>query len=363
MEYPRRVLLPAVVAILAGQTTGATAADECTQTSAPIATDRPDVTNSSVVVPVGSLQNENGANVSRRGGVDIFDGTNSRWRLGIAPCFEVLIDLPNYVGTFRGAGDSGFGNVAPAFKWQISPVPGKVDLSMTIGAGLPTGALAIAGPGVQPYLQFPWSVELGRGWAITGMVTNFFTPANPVNKYSNQSTFVIEKEIGERSFLFIEYVGDFPVNGGTSQLFNSGGGYRITDTRQIDFHLESASTVIRPRIFSAWAIRFGWTGCSNRGCEHHAAKCVTATNQAPPDRAMRPRPSRGDAGTAAVWKITARNLARNRRPRRKRPDLCRVSGEVGPTRSAAEPLARVPAMNAINLKKLIEFPQHDCRPV
>ena len=237
MKYPRSLCLPAVAAALAWHIDTSAAAEGCTQPSAPIATDRPDVTNSSVVVPVGSLQNENGINVSRRTGADIFDGTNSRWRLGIAPCFEVLIDLPNYVGAFRGAGASGFGDVAPAFKWQISPVPGKFDLSMTAGAGLPTGARAIAGPGVQPYLQFPWSVELGAGWGISGMVTNFFMPADRVNKYANQSTFVIEREFGERSFLFVEYVGDFPLSGGASQLINSGGGYRITDTRQIDFHI------------------------------------------------------------------------------------------------------------------------------
>jgi hypothetical protein len=234
LKYLGTVLVPAILAFVSH---AAAAAGECTETSAPIATDRPDVTNSSVVVPVGSLQNENGANVSRRDGADIFDGTNSRWRLGLAPCFEVLIDLPNYVGAFRGPGPSGFGNVAPAVKWQISPVPGKFDLSMTVGAGLPTGARAIAGRGVQPYVQFPWSVELHDGWAITGMVTNFFTPDDPVNKYSNQSTFVIEKEFGERWFLFAEYVGDFPLAGGAAHLFNSGGGYRITDTQQIDFHI------------------------------------------------------------------------------------------------------------------------------
>ena len=99
----------------------------------PIETDRPDITNSSIVVPVGSLQNENGINVSRRDGADVFDGSNSRWRLGIAPCFEVLIDVPNYVGTLRGSGASGFGDVSPAVKWQVSPSPGKFDLSVTVG--------------------------------------------------------------------------------------------------------------------------------------------------------------------------------------------------------------------------------------
>jgi hypothetical protein len=48
---------------------------------------------------------------------------------------------------------------------------------------------------------------------------------------------VIEKEFAERAFLFVEYVGDYPVHGGSSQLFNTGGGYRLTETRQIDFHL------------------------------------------------------------------------------------------------------------------------------
>src|SRR5579871_2095348 len=93
---------------LASSRTFAADAQGCTQPSNPIETDRPDTTNSSIVVPVGSLQNENGINVSRRDGADIFDGTNSRWRLGIAPCFEVLVDVPNYVGTLRGTGASGF---------------------------------------------------------------------------------------------------------------------------------------------------------------------------------------------------------------------------------------------------------------
>src|SRR5438270_8259165 len=98
--------------------TPSVAAQECTQTSAPIETDRPDTTNSSVVVPVGSFQNENGFNISRRDGARVFDGTNSRLRLGIAPCLEVLVDVPTYVAPIRGSGASGFTNVVRAVKWQ-----------------------------------------------------------------------------------------------------------------------------------------------------------------------------------------------------------------------------------------------------
>jgi hypothetical protein len=50
-------------------------------------------------------------------------------------------------------------------------------------------------------------------------------------------TLVLEKEFTERSFLFVEYVGDFPGDGRGGQLINSGGGYRIDDHQQIDFHV------------------------------------------------------------------------------------------------------------------------------
>jgi hypothetical protein len=128
-----------------------------------ISTDRPDVTNSSLVVPAGSLQIENGVNFSARDGDRFVDGTNTRLRTGIASCLEFLVDTPTYFANVRGPKSSGFSDVAPALKWQISPVPGKVDLSAVFGVALPTGSASIAGRGAQPYLQFPWSWELRSG--------------------------------------------------------------------------------------------------------------------------------------------------------------------------------------------------------
>ena len=98
-------------------------ADQCPARDSPIATDRPDVTNSSLVVPQGSFQSENGINFSQRGGSHEFDGTESRLRWGVVPCLEVLVDLPTYFAPLRGSLNSGFTNVIPAIKWQTSPVP------------------------------------------------------------------------------------------------------------------------------------------------------------------------------------------------------------------------------------------------
>jgi hypothetical protein len=212
-------------------------ADSCPSTKDEIDTDRPDVTNSSLVVPAGSLQSENGINLSQRDGGRLVDGTNTRLRAGISNCLEFLVDLPTYVANVRAPQNSGFSDVTPALKWQISPIPGKVDLSAVFGVALPTGSASIVGRGAQPYLQFPWSWELQSGWGLSGMFTEFIRPSDPTSKLITEATFVIEKKVTERASLFVEYVGDYPENGNPAHLVNSGGLYRLTPNQQVDFHV------------------------------------------------------------------------------------------------------------------------------
>jgi hypothetical protein len=212
-------------------------ADSCPSIKDEIITDRPDVTNSSVVIPPGSLQIENGVNFSARDGDRIVDGTNTRLRAGITNCLEFLVDTPTYFANVRSSQNSGFSDVAPALKWQISPVPGKVDLSAVFGVALPTGSGGIAGPGAQPYLQFPWSWELRGGWGLSGMFTEFIRPSDPTSRLITETTFVVEKKVTERTSLFVEYVGDYPESGSPAHLLNSGGLYRLGPNQQLDFHV------------------------------------------------------------------------------------------------------------------------------
>ena len=211
--------------------------DGCPSIKDEIITDRPDVTNSSVVVPPGSLQIENGVSFSARDGNRVIDGTNTRLRAGIASCLEFLVDTPTYFANVRSPQNSGFSDVAPALKWQTSPVPGKIGLSAVFGVALPTRTANIASAGAQPYLQFPWSWELRRGWGLRGMFTEFFRPSYPTSKRITETTFVIEKKVTERASLFVEYVGDYPESGSPAQFLNSGGLYRLSPNQQLDFHV------------------------------------------------------------------------------------------------------------------------------
>ena len=76
-------------------------------------------------MPQGSFQQENGVNISGQNGGQVFDRTNTPLRFGVAQRLEVLLDVPTFFDALSGHADTGFSNVMPAIKWQISPVRGR----------------------------------------------------------------------------------------------------------------------------------------------------------------------------------------------------------------------------------------------
>jgi hypothetical protein len=225
----------AIDALSAGITTSVAAVD-CPSGATDIATDRPDVTNSSMVVPQGTLQMESGVNWTARPGNSVIDGPATRARLGVTPCTELLFDLPNYFRPVSGRGASGFSDLSLAIKRQIARLPGEFQLSMTAGLELPTGAVRISGSGYGGYIQLPWSREIGDGWSVSGMFTAFWFPGQRRSNPTLEPTFVVERRVGPRADMFIEYFADGPQHGISSQAIDSGGAYRLTSTQQVDFH-------------------------------------------------------------------------------------------------------------------------------
>jgi hypothetical protein len=224
-----------LLSTLVGATRPSCGADECPTAADEIATDRPDVTNSSLVVPLGSLQAENGIDSSVRHGSNALDGTNTRLRLGIAHCAEFLIDIPNYLDSFNGSQPSGFSDVVVSFKRQL-PVPFGFEMSATAGLGFPSGSSKISGQGYQPYIQFPWSHKVADGWEVVGMFTLTWFPGEPTQNPTFEPTFSLERAFGSSTDMFMEYVGDYD-HQRPMQVLDTGGSWRFTKTQQLDFHL------------------------------------------------------------------------------------------------------------------------------
>jgi hypothetical protein len=142
----------------------------------PIATDRPAITDSSVVVPVGSLQVENGFLETSSQRQSMLDGSESLVRVGIAKKTELRFTVPDYFYNLSAGGgpSSGFGDFAVGVKQQLGPTLGKFDVSVVGFLSFPTGANTVSSGGYDPGLQVPWSRALSGNWTAAGMFSVYW---------------------------------------------------------------------------------------------------------------------------------------------------------------------------------------------
>ncbi len=164
LRMPRSASALVVSFLLATLAAQATAQKCGSDAQSTISTDRPQITASSIVVPCGSLQFENGFAVTGNGGQQTTDFPETAVRFGIARKTELRFGVPNYFYNFdTGSGfTNGFGDLSLGFKQQLGPTPGKFDISLIPSVSLPTGANLISSHGYDPTVQLPWSRGLSN---------------------------------------------------------------------------------------------------------------------------------------------------------------------------------------------------------
>jgi hypothetical protein len=228
----RSILLALLLALLAvGFAFGQAPASDAT--SSPIATDRPAVTDSSVVVPTGTIQVENGFADTVSQGQRTLDGPETWVRIGVAAKTELRLIAPDYFGP-QGIG-SGFGDLAVGVKQQLGPVSG-FDVSVVLTLSLPTGARAISSHGYDPSVQLPWSRSLSANWTIAGMLSVYAPTSDGRRKVTGETTFLVDRQLTKAWDAFVEYAGDFPEYSGPRHLLHFGSALKLTPNQQIDMH-------------------------------------------------------------------------------------------------------------------------------
>lgn len=204
----------------------------------PIATDRPQVTSSSVAVPCGSLQFENGFQETSNGGQRGFDFPETSLRFGVARKTELRFGVPDYFhNDDTGAGfDNGFGDLSVGFKQQLGPTRGRFDVSVIPSVSLPTGANLISSHGYDPTLQVPWSRSLTKRWTVAGMFSVMWPTENDRRNVTGQSSVYFDRQLTQAVDAWVEYSGGFPERGGPQNLIDFGASYKPTLHQQLDFH-------------------------------------------------------------------------------------------------------------------------------
>lgn len=204
-------------------------------TPTPINTDRPAVAASSVVVPDGSLQFENGVAETTSQGQRTFDGPETLLRFGVGSKTEIRLTVPDYFIPIASEASSGLGDLSIGVKQQLGPV-GGFDVSLILSLSFPTGSKGFSSHGYDPSLQLPWSRSLSPNWTAAGMLSVYFPTQGDRRTETGETTFLIDRQLTKTWDAFVEYVGDFPSSGGPRHLIHFGTSYKFKPQQQVDFH-------------------------------------------------------------------------------------------------------------------------------
>jgi hypothetical protein len=202
----------------------------------PISTDRPAVTESSVVVPAGTLQIENGFLYSASQGEATWDGPETEMRFGLLSKTELRLFVPDYYAPLQSAAPSGFGDLGVGMKQQLGPVAG-FDVSVILLLSMPSGAPGISSGRYDPSVQIPWSRALSPNWTAAGMFSVYGLTEDGRRNVTGETTFLLDRQFTKTADAFVEYAGDFPQRGGPGHLLHFGAAFRPTPNQQLDMHV------------------------------------------------------------------------------------------------------------------------------
>lgn len=230
----RFAVLALLIVIAPAMSARSSAARSCPTSADEIDPDRPDVTNSPLAVPRGSFQIESGVASTWYVGSTIFDATETRLRLGIADCFELVLDTPSYSYALDRGVTSGFGDTVLSFKRELPALYG-IDSGAAAGLAFSSGSPHYSGRGYDPFIQWSWSRDLPGGWGAGGMFSLFWFTSRSGQNPTFEPTFEITRNLLPTLGSFVEYVGDYPNHAQASQVIDAGATLRVARLQQVDF--------------------------------------------------------------------------------------------------------------------------------
>jgi hypothetical protein len=225
-----------------------------------IATDRPQITSSSVVVPCGSPQFENGFAETANVGQRTFDLPETAVRFGIANKTELRFTTPNYFHNFdTGSGfTNGFGDLSLGLKQQFGPTRGGFTLSLIPSVSFPTGTSQISSHGYDPTVQLPWSHALTKNWTAAGMFSLMWPTQGTHRNLTGQASMFFDRQLLPPWDAYIEYSGAFPQRGGPQHTIDFGTAWKPSPHQQLDFHWAFGLSAATPdhSIGLGYSVRF-----------------------------------------------------------------------------------------------------------
>jgi hypothetical protein len=200
------------------------------QDARPLVTDRPDFTESAILVPTGSLQIETGATFTRRNGS--WNGTGPEALVRWAPdgSVELRLTLPNYVSDGRA---DGFSDAGAGLKVPVGAVAGWT-LAAIASITVPTGEQGLSADRLVPGVILTGGRSLDSGWSLGSQAGATWYGA--VDDPEWLGTVVVSRGLTDRLGAFAEILVSGGAGAPATVLLHHGYTWAAGPLAQLDLH-------------------------------------------------------------------------------------------------------------------------------
>lgn len=225
--------------------------------------DRPDFTESALVVPRSAFQIEGGMTWVRWDSeTSTFQAAELGLRFGVHERFELRLAVPNYFReSAAGATIAGATDALVGFKVQAGPLAGKTDLAVIMQFSLPVGSSELTSERVDPQMKVPFSHPLGGPWSLNGQASLFFPSVDDTRDCVFEPTLSIARDLTARSGAFLEYIGEFSRLSQDYSVLHAGYTYQPLPRLQLDVHAAVGIGDAAPDFFLG--VGFVWRSLEN----------------------------------------------------------------------------------------------------
>lgn len=215
----------------------------------PLVTDRPDFTESAIVVPLGRTQWESGFTLLRAKGIRAASGPEILVRSGVAKNWEIRVGAPDRVSTREdGERQSGWSDPSIGFKRQFGPTDEGVDVAIIVASSLPTGTSGFGAKRAEPEMRLCASKAVSDRDALSGMLAAFWPAEGP---QAWQATLSLGRDLGNGWGFFLEGASDWARHASSVHTLHAGFTFRRTPNEQWDVHFGGSPNGQRERFFAA----------------------------------------------------------------------------------------------------------------
>jgi hypothetical protein len=229
-----------------------------------LATDRPDFTESSVVVPRASVQIEAGATWlgEAGGGVEVLSGPEALIRWGVAPRLELRFGLPDYLEVSGTEVDDGaWTDSSIGLKWQLGPVAEAWDLALVAEVEIPSGEIEVTAERYDPGMILITGTDLSDRWSLGAQLSaarqTFAEVGGDREVWFWGGTAVFGLGVSDDVGTFFEVAAEKPEDVETLVFLHHGWTWLPAPRLQLDAHVAAGLTDTTPD----WLIGIG---CSKR---------------------------------------------------------------------------------------------------